>query len=134
MWLNCLKATATLRRQLTFINLLVQVLWYTFQKDRHINQYFIPTRWINSTVLWAAIRTKKCQPKYYHSKYLDITNLLADNFACQKYWIVGFKYLSTHPRTPTNSKQKMPTKILPQYLDITNLFPDNFRLPEILDC
>ena len=61
------------------INLLVYILWYTFQNHSRINQYFLQARWINSTILWGT-RTKKWQPKYYHSKYVDITDLFPDNF------------------------------------------------------
>ena len=53
-----------------------------FQNHSHINQYFIPTRWINPTIVWG-IQSKKSQPKYYHCKYVDITNLTLITSACQ---------------------------------------------------
>ena len=61
----------------------ISPVWYTFQNYSHINQYLIPTtRRINQTILWG-VQTKKSQPKYYHSKSVDISSFMLITFACQ---------------------------------------------------
>ena len=80
-WSTCCGSTnkfAGLKKcnvQTIILNNIVQVLWYTFQNHSHINQYFIPTRWINPTILWG-IQTKKMPVKIlpYARKFLPDLN------------------------------------------------------------